>query len=564
MSSYILLVLFGGDELKYKIGIILDLKRGLGQYLINNLKTVLSDQFEYEVFYTDALEDMTHCDVILVMIKEKVLKVLPYVKKSDQVITVKRTLTYVDIEKVSRLSGDVLVVNDNEQTTLDLVITLHKLGLNHVNWVPFYNNHFTGIQSAVTAYESHLVPQGLEVVDIGFRPIDVSTIIDILQYLNLNIDDYADDILKYEKRYMPLDPKLVDQVVKTRDLNRLKQVVDNTNKASGHISYYDFKDIVTQSEQMIQMIEKAEKLAKHDINVLIIGESGTGKELIAQGIHQASYRRDLPFVGVNVTAIPHNLLESELFGYAPGAFTGASKTGYKGLFEQVAGGTLFLDEIGDLPLEMQGKLLRVLEEHCIRPVGSDKLVKINVRVVAATNKNLLKEIEAGRFREDLYYRLKASVLMIPALRHRDGDIDHLINHFIGDAYEIEASALYVLNQYPWKGNVRELKHACDYIKIMSDRMITMNDLPDDILSEDVEGIYLHSDKMMNVLKAINELSAKQPSVGRQSIVQHLNHTIGEGEIKTILKHLKQEGFILQGKGRKGSVITKKGQLVLSN
>jgi transcriptional regulator with PAS, ATPase and Fis domain len=548
--------------MKYKVGIVLDLHRGLGNKIADYIREVLVDVIEFELFYMDDMKSMNHCDIVLVMIKEKLLKVLPYISQPEKVLTIKRTLKAEDLNRLKQLPvSDILVVNDTEETTLDLVITLHKLGLNHINWVPFYDDHHYLTTTAITANEKQLVPENHKVIDIGFRPIDISTIIEIMTMLTLDPNNYYDALKSYQKKYIPLDHKTLDVLNKNQEMLKLHNVIKDNNKISGHISYYKFTDILTNAENMKHMIEKAKKLAKHDINVLIIGESGTGKELIAQGLHESSYRRELPFVGVNVTAIPNNLLESELFGYVSGAFTGAKSSGHKGLFEQCQGGTIFLDEIGDLPLELQGKLLRTLEEQCIRPIGSNNLIKINVRVVAATNKNLLDEIEMGRFREDLYYRLKASVLMIPPLRQREGDIELLMKYFIGETYVIEHDASTVLKSYPWKGNVRELKHACEYAKIMSEeKVITISDIPDDLFTTTSNLPYFNQEKMIWVLESIETLSKQQTSVGRQTILEHLDYKIGESELKQILKYAKEEGFILQGRGRKGSVLTKKGEL----
>ncbi|MCH4886833.1 sigma-54-dependent Fis family transcriptional regulator [Acidaminobacter sp. JC074] len=554
--------------MKYKLGIVLDLHRGLGEKLIRDLKLVFSDSLDYELFYTDNMTSMDHCDLVLVMIKEKVLEILPYISQPEKILTIKRTLTYDSVARIKGLeSSNVLVVNDKEETTLDLVITLHRLGLTHINWLPYYKDHNYDTSTALTANEAHLVPNGHEIIDIGFRPMDISTIIDIMHVLQMDSKDFYQGLMNYKEMNVPLDKSVLTRLEKSHEAMKLSDVLEGTNVKSGHVSYYEFKDIITESEAMHQMIEKAKKLSKHDINVLIIGESGTGKELIAQGIHQSSYRRKLPFVGVNVTAIPNNLLESELFGYVPGAFTGANKSGHKGLFEQCNGGTLFLDEIGDLPLELQGKLLRALEEKCIRPIGSNSLTKINVRIVAATNKDLRKEIQAGRFREDLYYRLKASVLMIPPLRDRQDDVSLLIRHFVGDHFTFDQEALNVLKSYDWKGNVRELKHACEYCKIMATGgLITMDDIPDDLMT-DTSDPYFDQEKTYWVLDSIDRCSKLSASVGRKSILEDLNaegHLLGEGELKTILKHLKTTGCIVQGRGRKGSVLTVKGKTVLSN
>lgn len=553
----------------YKLGIVLDRERGLDQYLINNIEEVLKGVFAVDVFYYDHLTSMDHCDLILVMIKERILGVLPYVRQSEKIITVKRSLKKEDFLMLKSLKKEeIIVVNDTEETALNLVVTFHKLGLNHIKWVPYFEGMTYDTDLAITANERHLVPKDMETIDLGFRPVDMSTLLEMIAILDLDIKDYYDLLLAYQKKYMTLEQKSLTSLQMNVDMMKLQNVLKDANKKSGHISRYHLDDIITDSDLMHQMIIKAKKLSKHDINVLIYGESGTGKELIAQGIHDNSYRKDLPFVGVNVTAIPNNLLESELFGYVAGAFTGAKTNGHKGLFEQCYGGSLFLDEIGDMPIELQGKLLRALEEQCIRPVGGLNLIKTNVRIISATNKDLLKEIEKGQFREDLYYRLKAAILVVPPLREREGDIDVLLQHFLGKEYHLTDEALSILKSHAWKGNVRELKHACDYCKIMCEhQQITSRDLPDDLISIPHESLYVNFNKIYWVLESISELSQIQPSVGRQAILMYLeqeNLKMGESELKSILKWLKDEMYILQGRGRKGSVITHKGELFLSN
>jgi two-component system response regulator GlrR len=221
--------------------------------------------------------------------------------------------------------------------------------------------------------------------------------------------------------------------------------------------------IIAKSNIMLQMLEKAHRIAKRDVNVLITGDSGTGKELLAQEIHEASLRREQPFVAVNCAAIPENLLESELFGYKKGAFTGAMRD-HPGLFQQANGGTLFLDEIGDMNVMLQAKLLRVLQERIVRPLGSVKDMHVDVRVICATHQDLSAAMHAGAFREDLYYRLNVVDLHLPQLKKRSADIPILVKHFIkhnADRYhlghiDIADDALAELMNYPWPGNIRQL------------------------------------------------------------------------------------------------------------
>jgi two-component system response regulator AtoC len=226
-----------------------------------------------------------------------------------------------------------------------------------------------------------------------------------------------------------------------------------------------FATIVGESAELAKVISIAEKVAPYPTTVLITGESGTGKELIARGIHVASPRKTMPFYAINCGSIPAELLESELFGYVKGAFTGADTT-KKGLFEEAQGGTLFLDEIGELPLPMQVKLLRVLQESEIRPVGSSQVKKTDVRIIAATAKNLQNDVLNGSFREDLFYRLNVLSIPLPPLRNRIEDVPLLCKHFIGKYNEslncavknVTTEAMNLLLRYHWPGNIRELEN----------------------------------------------------------------------------------------------------------
>ncbi len=249
---------------------------------------------------------------------------------------------------------------------------------------------------------------------------------------------------------------------------------------------YGFENIVGDSPQMQRVFRLVEKVADTDASVLITGESGTGKELVARALHYQSRRADRPFVAVNCAAIPRELLESELFGHRKGAFTGAIRD-KKGKLEEAGQGTLFLDEIGDLPIELQAKILRALQEREITPVGGSEIVHVGARVVAATNRDLEAEIEAGRFREDLYYRLAVVPVRLPSLRERPGDIPLLVAHFLkrlgGDdpPVRVDPAALDALSRYPWKGNVRELENTIERLLILRETdTIRLEDLPDKI------------------------------------------------------------------------------------
>ena len=282
-----------------------------------------------------------------------------------------------------------------------------------------------------------------------------------------------------------------DFIPKPPDLNRLlltvrnaldkKQLVTETKVLKKKLSKK--LDMVGESPAIARVKDTIEKVAPTDARVLITGPNGTGKELVAHWIHQKSNRQAEPFVAVNCAAIPSELIESELFGHEKGAFTSAHKQ-RNGKFEQAQNGTLFLDEIGDMSLSAQSKVLRALQENLINRVGSDKDIKVDVRVLAATNKDLKKEIESGRFREDLYHRLSVILIQVPALKDRKEDIPLLVDKFLediaqesGDAKKaITKEALEKLQEFPWTGNIRELRNVVERLVILGEPTISLEDI----------------------------------------------------------------------------------------
>ncbi|HHU17255.1 MAG TPA: sigma 54-interacting transcriptional regulator [Clostridiales bacterium] len=251
----------------------------------------------------------------------------------------------------------------------------------------------------------------------------------------------------------------------------IKNVYDLVHKYTGMSAVYTFDDIIGESKEILELIELAKSVSDSPSTILIQGESGTGKELIAQSIHNNSSRRNKSFVAINCGAIPKGLIESEFFGYEEGAFTGAKRGGHPGKFELANGGTLFLDEIGEMPLDLQVSLLRVLQEGSISRLGGDKCTFVDVRVIASTNKDLKKEIEQGTFREDLYYRLSVIPLYVPSLREREGDIEILIKHFLKMKSEKLGKPIPEINRdlyeklinYSWPGNIREMENCIENI-----------------------------------------------------------------------------------------------------
>ena len=246
---------------------------------------------------------------------------------------------------------------------------------------------------------------------------------------------------------------------------------ERRKKHPTHYIQFDLNSIIGNAKSMTVLKDKIQRLSSRDSSVLIIGETGTGKELVARAIHSSSTRSEHPFVSVNCAAVPETLLESEFFGYDEGAFTGAKRSGKHGLFELADQGTLFLDEIGDMPLPLQAKLLRVLQNGEIRKLGGDSYKKIDVRILAATNQDLLELVDAGSFRRDLFYRLDVIRLNIPPLRERKEDIpalaeyflDQFCNHFSQSIYGFEQDAIEQLLSYSWPGNIRELENVIEYV-----------------------------------------------------------------------------------------------------
>ncbi len=240
------------------------------------------------------------------------------------------------------------------------------------------------------------------------------------------------------------------------------------------------QELIGSGERMRGVLELVEKVAPRDASVLITGENGTGKELVARAIHNRSARKDQPFVAVNCAAIPHHLVESELFGHEKGAFTGAVQSAV-GKFDMASGGTLFLDEIGDMPLDMQVKILRALQERCFYRVGGQNEVSVDIRVVSATNRDLQRSIEDGSFREDLFFRLAVVTIEVPPLRERGDDVIEIAGHFLGEgpqAITLTKAAKECLRTYHWPGNVRELRNVLEQAIVLGDgKRITPSDLP---------------------------------------------------------------------------------------
>ena len=337
---------------------------------------------------------------------------------------------------------------------------------------------------------------------------------------------------------------------------------NNTLRQKGFFAKHQFRDIIHTSADMDKAIDIARQIALTNHTVLIRGESGTGKELMAQSIHNASYRNKFPFVAVNCAALPDNLLESELFGYEAGAFTGAHTKGKVGLFEQANHGTIFLDEIGDISPKLQSRLLRTIQEHQIMRVGSDRMIEIDVRFITATNRNLEQAVREGTFRSDLFFRLNVLPVVIPPLRKRKDDILVLLQYFLGgDFKNITAQDLTLLSKYDWPGNIRELENVATYYKTLLSlpEYITEQRFTDAAFTTEV-------DIQETVLKLIYSNTALSHGIGRSNLLQQLEQkgiSISDGKLRNILDQMQTAGLIEIGKGRYGTRITEKGKFHLN-
>ena len=313
-------------------------------------------------------------------------------------------------------------------------------------------------------------------------------------------DEYADEIIAYKNTHLAVKKVNllmhglpVGSVVTLLNASQIQTTEDKlrtTLHHKGHSAKYTFDQLITCSPRMLECIQEAKAFARTDSNVVIVGESGTGKELFSQSIHTWSRRAGNNFVALNCAALPENLLESELFGYAEGAFTGAARGGKPGLFEIAHNGTIFLDEISEIPLNLQGRLLRVLQEREIMRLGDNRIIPIDIRVIAATNKNLEELVREGRFRSDLYYRLYVLQLNLPPLRERKEDIPLLVDGFIrqfqlqrGNTVPIVLSGqdYRALQERPWYGNIRELRNFCERLTVLYQPGTPVSSLVDHLL-----------------------------------------------------------------------------------
>ncbi|MFA5577268.1 MAG: sigma 54-interacting transcriptional regulator [Tissierellaceae bacterium] len=667
----------------------------VGHILRENLEEIFGDQVSIRNYYIDELSDNTLIgeDLVLAMASSRAFKIRNQVRDPKNIIVAQRTFLKSNVRQLFKIpeNTDVLVVNDDIETVLNSVSSLYDIGVKHLNLIPYeVGKDYNHIKIAVSPSEPEMIPPYIKTFfDVGHRVLDISTILLIINILNINdrkiqvnlynyyqkifstnigieenynklltrteildhlldlsndgilltskngevliynrkfreifdikkdirgyniyeiMDDPSfqkyeeggaqDGLISYNNKHVTYEKKNISHFNNEYNMyftfqevtyiKKLEQNLSNKLRLKGHIAKYNFESIVTQSSQMYKLIEMSKKASKTDISILITGETGTGKEVFAQAIHNSSSRSSQAFVAVNCAAMPESLLESELFGYVSGSFTGALKGGKKGLFEIANHGTIFLDEIGDMPHHLQSKLVRVLQERQVMPIGSDKMINVDVRIISATNKDLSDMMEKDLFRKDLFYRLNAFPINIPPLRKRLEDIPLLIEYFSGKADKLSEDCLNKLINYSWPGNIRELENVVTYLYTFSDsKTIDSCSLPEYIKSslnihrdltreeatlspyEDEISILEERTTVKNavaILEAIVHLNKIDKTAGRKHLLETLgrwDHDIKENHLKNSLSILRDLGLIKIEIGRRGSYITEKGSSFLS-
>ena len=376
-----------------------------------------------------------------------------------------------------------------------------------------------------------------------------------------------------------------------KDLDTIRELDEqyrSYERNQGHVARYHFTEIIHSSVSLNNIIEKAKNFARTNSNVLIQGESGTGKELFAQAIHNSSKRASQPFIAVNCATIPESLLESELFGYEGGAFTGALRGGKRGFFEQAHTGTIFLDEIGDAPMSIQTKLLRVLQEKEIIRISGEKVIPVDIRIIAATNQNLLEKVNEGLFRQDLLFRLNVLPIIIPPLRDRIDDVEVLLRYYIHrhakaaglPIPELSKEIWNLLLSYTWPGNVREIMNIAEYIintfrletdlKTELESLLSTRNYFFDIgkryVSPAEESMFINEEQFKDCLFLLKIISEKYDGFppGRKALSEELKtikYPLSEQQVKTRLELLRKQGYLRTSQGKK-SRITEEGYIFL--
>jgi transcriptional regulator with PAS, ATPase and Fis domain len=648
-------------------------KRATETY-VDNLKIFFDDYANVDgiCLREDSMNDLVEADVFVVSNPAIFNYINDLIPNDSNVVYIDIAFYQKDIEKLTTIPkrSNVLLVDYKEYAAISLVALINEYGINHINIVPYAPEisikNLDEFSIAITPGLFELVPEEIEeIINIGYRKIDISTITSIASILNISSFDFNRKVIEYseelcnrskvlssilknlnkdqiyieaildsiddgiiihdqdhnilhcskylcklfkketqvtsncpqdvyeccqgllkmdevENYFMKLNDDKINTVVTKRVLNTpnkdknfiiiLKDAesihnieigIRKSMVKKGYVAKYNFDDIVYHSKRMKDTMERAKKISTLDVTTLIYGDTGTGKELLAHSIHNNSSRKNYPFLAINCAAISENLLESELFGYEEGSFTGAKKGGKKGLFELAHNGTLFLDELSSISQRMQVKLLRVLQEREIMRIGGTTLIPINVRVIAVTNENLERLIDEGSFRKDLYYRINNFTINIPPLKDRREDIPFIIESIMqshNSKKQIDANLMNFLMNYKWPGNIRELKNCIEYLIYMGGKKLTIDDLPPTIRLEEfnsfkakVSGDSILFDEEKIMVNKILEICLVR-SIGRErlhTLLIEQGHDISEHKLRKLLNYLKEQKLISYGKGRSG-------------
>lgn len=472
------------------------------------------------------------------------------------------------------LDLDVGIINRNLQRHIHSVVESNE---------GFHSNYIYGyLKSEMLSRVVDASENGMLLTDSAYRPVyanrpalkifraDSKNQICIADHIPAEVLDSRDqseepvmiggEAYSYEKNPIRLMDDVVGYYFILQDYAKVRSQSLGARQ-TGFTAKYTFKDILCRSPEMSQLIDTARQIAALDDTVMICGESGTGKELLAQSIHNASSRRKAPFIAINCAALPDSLLESELFGYEPGSFTGASSRGRKGLFEQAMHGTVLLDEIGEISPKFQASFLRALQERQIIRVGGKELIDIDVRFITATNRDLQQQVRDGTFRSDLFFRLNVFPLSIPPLRRRKADIEALLKNFLHEDYRsITPEEFALLDRYTWPGNVRELENACTFYR-------AMHRFPDYLFDAAGPSLSSGEDSRIEVLRLIGENTQLSHGIGRTNLIYQLRsrrRCISDHQLRVILEELRQQGLITIYPGRRGAQITEQGSALLQN
>lgn len=441
-----------------------------------------------------------------------------------------------------------------------------------------------GAESILDKTSFAVIGQPLDAVLPELKPFSIPRLSQPLRDQVVKIRNRLVDVSAYPLTGISNAGEFMLMLRTVEDVERNQYHIRRQVIAKGFTAKHTFDHIKTQNPQMLQLKETARRMAQSASSIVIYGPSGTGKELFAQSIHNASPRREYPFIAINCASIPENLLESELFGYSEGAFTGAKKGGKQGYFELAHKGTLFLDEIGEMDLVLQARILRVLQEKEVTRVGGDSVIGVDVRIISASNKRLLELVRQNRFRADLYYRLNVLSLEIPPLDQRCEDIPILIEDIrkeLGADFFLEPKAMDFLQRYPWQGNVRELRNFVERLSYLGQKVISAEAAAsqlDDVLefSPPADGcgslskiFFLrereHFSEYAAILSLLSENQKQGRFQGRQSIsrdLKALGVCMSEQQVRTALHRLQQYDLVKIMPGRHGTELTPDGKQIL--